>query len=436
MTARSSQHPLEAFANLTMYTSLPPDLFLSCLSPTDSATAVRFEKAVLAAIGARAFLATRGLDIEEYARLGHCELGLLDVPRPIAVSHWGGEDNDRLFTTYEQVHWQITWREHRLQLLQATWQTGCGNESRLWVIGDSPQIVEDFILDVERKTNDPGDSILVFHGGYWQRSRELYRATQLASFDELVLSGTLKETIRTDFQQFLNARLRYESLGVAWRRGALFIGPPGNGKTHCVRALVKELHIPSLYVQSLSHRHYTSEDLLRSVFERARQLRPCVLIFEDLDALVNEENRSFFLNQLDGFEKNVGMLVLATTNHPERIDPAIVDRPSRFDRKYHFDLPTIVERRTYLTFWQHRLADETSWTAQHVDELVDRTEGFSFAYLKELVVSSLLRWMHDSQHVFSQVLDFQAAELLSQMTTTLHIGPHLLSAVTTDVSGD
>jgi len=55
---------------------------------------------------------------------------------------------------------------------------------------------------------------------------------------------------------------------------------------------------------------------------------------------------------LDGFEQNHGMIVLTTTNHPDRIDPAIIDRPSRFDRKYHFHLPTRQERQEYLTVWR------------------------------------------------------------------------------------
>ena len=176
---------------------------------------------------------------------------------------------------------------------------------------------------------------------------------QAASFDDLILANDLKETIRKDFNRFLESRDSYERLGIGWRRGALIIGPPGNGKTHCVRALVKELSVPCLYVQSLSHNHYTMEQ----VFDRARGLSPCVLVLEDLDSLVNDQNRSFFLNQLDGFEQNPGLIVLATTNHPDRIDNAIIDRPSRFDRKYHFDLPTSAERQRYLEAWQERLAE-------------------------------------------------------------------------------
>jgi SpoVK/Ycf46/Vps4 family AAA+-type ATPase len=68
---------------------------------------------------------------------------------------------------------------------------------------------------------------------------------------------------------------------------------------------------------------------------------------EDIDSMVTDKIRSLFLNELDGFATNVGVVVLATTNHPERLDPAILDRPSRFDRKYYFELPAEAERRAY-----------------------------------------------------------------------------------------
>lgn len=69
------------------------------------------------------------------------------------------------------------------------------------------------------------------------------------------------------------------------------------------------------------------------VFTHARKLSPCLLILEDLDSLINDRNRSFFLNQLDGLTGNDGLLVISTTNHLEQLDPGLRDRPSRFDRK-------------------------------------------------------------------------------------------------------
>ena len=71
--------------------------------------------------------------------------------------------------------------------------------------------------------------------------------------------------------------------------------------------------------------------------------------------MITDQNRSFFLNQLDGFAHNDGILTLATTNHPDRLDPAIVDRPSRFDRKYHFGLPALRARARTWRMWNGTL---------------------------------------------------------------------------------
>ena len=71
---------------------------------------------------------------------------------------------------------------------------------------------------------------------------------------------------------------------------------------------------------------------MQEVFSKARVLAPCVLILEDLDSLINDRNRSFFLNQLDGIEGNDGLLLIGTTNHFDRLDPGLSERPSRFDR--------------------------------------------------------------------------------------------------------
>lgn len=400
-----------------MELSLPHDFLADIFSSNPPNPALAIEHALVANAAEHIVVGTQSLDHEQYERLQYCTAEMQKEPRPILARYWGAEDADELFDSVEQAFWKIRWNDARLYVLQASWSTACGVEERKWVIAESRGVADEFILDVARKTNDPGEAILVFRNGYWSRSSQLYQAVQKSSFDDLILDDSVKSAIRTDFQQFLGARDQYSDLGLAWRRGALLIGPPGNGKTHCVRALVKELAVASLYVQSLQHQYYESEQLLQRVFERARELRPCVLIFEDLDALVDEKNQSFFLNQLDGFEKNDGLVVLATTNHPERIDSAIIDRPSRFDRKYHFDLPQQDRREVFLSGWQQRLSDQVDWTADSVERLAQLTDGFSFAYLKELVVSSLLAWMADSSESFDRRLLDQQELLSSQMRT-------------------
>ncbi len=411
---------------------LPADLFTSCLTPTDAATPVRFQEALARAAAAWHVEAFSSLDVHGYEHLGHCKTHLLPIPRPVPVSRWGGLENNAILTSEEEGCWRVEWQGHELYVVHAEWRTGWDRVARTWLVGPTREVAHAFALDVSRVTNDPGEAILVFHGSCWNRSRELWAATQQASFDDLVLAASLKEQIRTDFRQFLAARESYEEVGLAWRRGALLLGPPGNGKTHCLRALIKELGIPSLYVQSVKARYETEEANLRQVFDRARQLRPCALVFEDLDALVNDENRSFFLNQLDGFEKNVGLVVLATTNHPERIDPAIVDRPSRFDRKYHFNLPELEERRTYLTMWQRKLAAKRGWSDAVTERLAAETAGFSFAYLKEIVISTLLRSV-SSDRAFGELLEGERAALSEQMKT--HPRAADTSAGPTDLEG-
>ena len=396
---------------------LPEDFFDSIFRTASAELAVVVEHRLVEAVGDKVVVGVNSLDHEEYEHLGLCERELQHSPRPILTRYWGGEDHDTLFDAHEQSLWKVAWKDATLYVLDAQWSTACGGESRSWVIAARREIADEFILDVARKTNDPGKSMLVFRRGHWDRSRELFRAVQKSSFEDLVLPSELLSSLRKDFQQFLVGREHYQKYGLPWRRGALFIGPPGNGKTHCVRALVKELGVPSLYVQSLQHPHFPSEFLLKSVFDRARKLRPCVLILEDLEALIDTDNQSFFLNQLDGFEQNVGLIVLATTNHPERIDPAITHRPSRFDRKYHFGLPESHGRLSFLLHWQKRLSDHVQWSDEAVQETAAGTNGFSFAYLKELMISALMASMSDEDMPFTLHVSDQLSLLRKQMTT-------------------
>src|SRR5688572_10103917 len=94
---------------------------------------------------------------------------------------------------------------------------------------------------------------------------------------------------------------------------------------------------------------------ISEVFKRARMTTPSIVVLEDLDSMSDNKNRSFFLNELDVFQANTGVVVLATTNHPQKLDTSIIDRPSRFDRKYYFQLPAESERLAYIAKWIEEL---------------------------------------------------------------------------------
>lgn len=289
--------------------------------------------------------------------------------------------------------YEVRWQEHELRVALATWSEGSCNHFHFWVLARDRDTAEAFVVAVCRFGHAPRQEILVINGERWKKDPDLHAAIRASSLDDLVLPAPLRSEIVEDFTTFLAAREDYARLGVPWKRGVLLLGPPGNGKTHCLRGVLGMLDLPTIYVQSFRSRYDTDERNIEEIFDRARRIAPCALVFEDLDAQITPGNRSFFLNQLDGFSPNAGLLVLATTNHPERLDPAIVERPSRFDRKYHFPLPGPEGRTVFLQRWTERLDRSLKLTAEQHAELVAETDGFSFAYLKELCLASVLRWM-------------------------------------------
>jgi len=287
----------------------------------------------------------------------------------------------------------VTWEGASLQVVLLAWEARYGENTRYYVMSRSRDSCKAFIEAVCRWNHDVRGEILVYAGGCFSKHTKLYEAITASSFDQLVLEGSLKQQIRDDFTQFLVSRTTYEEHGVPWKRGALFIGPPGNGKTLCVKDLVRLLAIPCLYVQSFEAQFSTVQASIEEVFRRARSTAPCILVLEDIDSLLTDDSRSYFLNELDGFAVNTGVITLATTNHPEKLDPSIVQRPSRFDRKYHFVLPDAATRAEYVTSWNERLRPALRLSEPGRARVVELTHGFSFAYIQEVFVSSMMRWM-------------------------------------------
>jgi AAA+ superfamily predicted ATPase len=290
----------------------------------------------------------------------------------------------------------VFWQGHLLDVLLVSWTLEGYRDRHHWIIADDRKIAEDFLRAVCEWACEVHGEILVFDEGYWFKDTELFEAIKCASFDNLILPADLKREIQEDFANFFASREVYDKYRIPWKRGVLLIGPPGNGKTHTVKALINQTKQPCLYVKSFKSCWGTDHDRIRNVFKRARATTPSILVLEDLDSLIDNQNRAFFLNELDGFAANTGVLVLATTNHPERLDPAILDRPSRFDRKYYFNLPAETERLAYLGSWNQSLEPELRVSDPSLPKIVEATEGFSFAYLKELFLSSMMQWMSDN----------------------------------------
>ncbi|KAF8847447.1 P-loop containing nucleoside triphosphate hydrolase protein [Acephala macrosclerotiorum] len=265
------------------------------------------------------------------------------------------------------------------------------------VSGDANAAATDeLLLAVGGWSTDLHKEIYVFDDGRWSKDRELWNSVQGASWDEVILDPTMKSNLIDDVQGFFDNRELYKSLAVPWKRGIIMHGVPGNGKTISIKALINALGarsdpVPSLYVKNFDACQ-GQKFSIRQIFSHARIMAPCLLIFEDLDSLVTDKTRSYFLNEVDGLESNDGILMIGSTNHLDSLDPAISKRPSRFDRKYHFKIPDEDERTAYCHFWRKKLVGST---LVDFDEglcrvIAQLSEGFSFAYLKELFVIALL----------------------------------------------
>jgi SpoVK/Ycf46/Vps4 family AAA+-type ATPase len=128
-----------------------------------------------------------------------------------------------------------------------------------------------------------------------------------------------------------------------------------------------------------------------SIFSHARKCAPCILVLEDLDTMLSSDVKSVLLNELDGLAPNDGILTIATTNHPEEIDEAILKRPSRFDVKYTYSSPDLKMREHFARKWlEKNLKELPTWVRENLDTetiskaVAEKTNGFSYAYMKEL----------------------------------------------------
>lgn len=354
-------------------------------------------------------------DLELFARAGHCSL----VEQKSIFHHvktdWESIGK-KLYERIENSWLHVLWQGHLIDVVLISWYDGRCKIRHHWIVAEERKIAEDFFRTVCEWCYEVRGEILVFHDGYFQKDEQLFNSIKTTTFENLILPDSLRHQVENDFQQFFKSREIYERYGIPWKRGALFIGPPGNGKTHTLKALINQLEKPCLYIRSFKSDDQTEQESMSEVFKRARVLSPCVLVLEDLDSMIDNENRSFFLNELDGFQSNTGVVVLATTNHPERLDPSILERPSRFDRKYYFELPRASERLAYIAKWNQDLQVEMRVSERGATAVVKGTEGFSFAYLKELFVTAMVQWVTTGGNgSMDSVILSQTQALRSQM---------------------
>src|SRR5579859_5125275 len=220
---------------------------------------------------------------------------------------------------------------------------------------------------------------------------------------------------------FLRQPERYSRAGAMVPKGVLMVGPPGTGKTLLARAVAGEAQVPFISVTGSSFVEMfvgVGAARVRDLFDMARKRAPCIIFIDEIDAIgqrragsgavVSNDEREQTLNQmlaeLDGFEPTTGIVVLAATNRPEVLDPALL-RPGRFDRQVTIPLPNVTEREAILKVHcrDKKLAPDVDLNA-----VARGTPGFSGADLANLANEAAIFAVRGSRNVITAV-DFSEA---------------------------
>lgn len=214
---------------------------------------------------------------------------------------------------------------------------------------------------------------------------------------------------------FLQSPQRFTQIGARIPRGVLLVGPPGTGKTLLAKAVAGEAGVTFFSIAGSEFVELfvgAGAARVRDLFEQAKKYAPCIIFIDELDAIgksrttggfyggndEREQTLNQLLTEMDGFDPNIGVIVLAATNRPETLDPALL-RPGRFDRQVLVDRPDLSGRQAILEIYAQKvkLAKEVDLKA-----LATRTPGFSGADLENLVNEAALLAARSNRQAVTQ----------------------------------
>ncbi|MFH1430427.1 MAG: ATP-dependent zinc metalloprotease FtsH [Candidatus Uhrbacteria bacterium] len=222
--------------------------------------------------------------------------------------------------------------------------------------------------------------------------------------------------------EFLKLPKKFAALGAKIPRGVLLMGQPGTGKTLLARAIAGEANVPFLHISASEFVEMfvgVGASRVRSLFQRAKKIAPCIVFIDEIDAVGRQrgtglggghDEREQTLNQIlvemDGFSTNNGVIVVAATNRPDVLDPALL-RPGRFDRRIVLDMPDIKDREEILKV--HSVGKPIIKNVS-IRKIAERTPGFSGADLANLMNEAALLTARRNKHRISMAEFVEAIE--------------------------
>ena len=258
-----------------------------------------------------------------------------------------------------------------------------------------------------------GDSMMFGMGGMGKSTAKVYvKSSNGIKFTDVAGEDEAKENL-TEIVEYLHDPDKYKEIGASMPKGILLVGPPGTGKTMLAKAVAGEANVPFF---SMSGSEFVEmfvgmgASKVRDLFRQAKEKAPCIVFIDEIDAIgkkrdgqvggndEREQTLNQLLTEMDGFEGNNGVIILAATNRPESLDPALL-RPGRFDRRVPVELPDLKGREEILKVHARKIK-----VADNVDfnKIARMASGASGAELANIVNEAALRAVRDGRKFATQ----------------------------------
>ena len=256
-----------------------------------------------------------------------------------------------------------------------------------------------------------GGNSMMFNMGK-SNAKVYVKSAEGIKFDDVAGEDEAKENLQ-EVVNYLHDPSKYQDIGASMPKGILLVGPPGTGKTMLAKAVAGEANVPFF---SMSGSEFVEmfvgmgASKVRDLFRQGKEKAPCIVFIDEIDAIVKrrdgqlggnderEQTLNQLLTEMDGFEGNTGVIILAATNRPESLDPALT-RPGRFDRRVPVELPDLKGREEILKVHAKKIK-----IAEDVDfnKVARMASGASGAELANIVNEAALRAVRDGRRFATQ----------------------------------
>ena len=308
------------------------------------------------------------------------------------------QDNRILFTSKDE------------KKIYKTGKVGDDNDLRNSLIEKNINFLGQFLTRQMMKKAGGGNSMMFNMGK--SNAKVYVKSSNGIKFSDVAGEDEAKENL-TEIVNYLHDPKQYEEIGASMPKGILLVGPPGTGKTMLAKAVAGEANVPFF---SMSGSEFVEmfvgmgASKVRDLFSQAKEKAPCIVFIDEIDAIgqkregriggndEREQTLNQLLTEMDGFEGNAGVVILAATNRPEVLDPALT-RPGRFDRRVPVELPDLKGREEILRVHAKKIKTEPNIDYSHIARMAS---GASGAELANIVNEAALRAIRSGRKAASQ----------------------------------